>query len=109
MVPNAIKNDVETLAAFGEILLGVINGLIRADGSDHVHIPCTTYAGHMRAESLRDLHCERTDASCRAVNQDPLPWLNSSLVAKSLQGSECGHRGGSSLLKRYIVWFDDQR
>ena len=87
MVSNAIQNDVVTVAAFGEILLSIVNDLIRADGSDHVHITRAAYAGDIRAERLGDLHRERTDTACRPVNQNSLPLLNSSLVAKTLQ---CG-------------------
>ena len=82
MVSDAIEKQVVTLPALGEILLGVINDPIRADGSDHVHIPRTAYAGHLCAERLGDLHRERTHASRRTVNQDLLARLNLSLVAQ---------------------------
>src|SRR5262249_27280596 len=108
MVPNAVENQVVTLPTLGEILLGVINDPICADGSDHVHIPRTAYAGHIGAEPLGDLHCERTHASRRTVNQDLLARLNVSLVAKTLQCGECRHRYGSRLLKRHVIWLDAQ-
>src|SRR6516165_8823985 len=108
MVHNTVEKEVVTLPAFGEILLGVINDMIRADGSDHVHISCTAYAGHIRAEPLGDLHSERTHASCRSVNQDLLPWLNVSLVAKTLQCGEGYYRDGSCLLERDVIWLHDQ-
>src|SRR5712691_930405 len=108
MVPNAVENHVITLPTFGEILLGVIDDPICADGSDHVHIPRTAYAGHICAEPLGDLHSERTHASRRTVNQDLLPRLNLSLVAKTLQCGECRHRCRSRLLKRHVIWLRDQ-
>ncbi len=85
------------LSTLGEILLGeilfcVINDPIRADGSHHFRIPRTAYASHNRAKRLGDLHRERTHASRRTIDQDLLPRLNPSLVAKTLQCGECRHR-----------------
>src|SRR5574337_415296 len=108
MVPNAVENQVVTLPTLAEILLGVINDVLRADGSHHVHIPRAAYAGHIRAERLGDLHSERTHASRRTVNQDLLPRLNLSLVAKTLQCRECRHRHGSRFLKRHVIWLHGQ-
>ena len=84
MVPHQVENQVVTLPAPGEVLLGVINDVICADGADHLHISRTAYAGHISAERLGDLYTERTDTSRRAVNQDLLPRMNLSLVAKTL-------------------------
>src|SRR5216683_4316816 len=108
MVSNEIENQVVTSSTFGEILVGVINNVICAEGSDHVHIPRTAYAGHLCAERLGDLHSERTHASGRTVNQDLVPRLNVSLVAKTLQCGECRHRYRSRLLKRHAIRLHDQ-
>src|SRR6266852_7954283 len=108
MVPNAVEKEVVTLPTFGEILLRVINDPICADGSDHVHVPRTAYAGHLCAERLGDLHSEGTHASRRTVNQDLLPRLNVSLVAKTLQCGECRHRCRSCLFKRHAIRLHDQ-
>src|SRR5271157_5013582 len=103
MVPNAVENQVITLPTLGEILLGVINDVICADGSDHVHIPRTAHASNLCTERLGDLHSERTHASRRTVNQNLLPRLNLSLVAKTLQCGECRHRYGGCLLEGDII------
>src|SRR5229473_320947 len=108
MVPNAVEKEVVTLPTFGEILLRVINDPICADGSDHVHVPRTAYAGNLCAERSGDLHSERAHASRRTVNQDLLPRLNVSLVAKTLQCRECRHRCRRRLLKRHVIWLHDQ-
>jgi hypothetical protein len=100
MIPYGVENQVVTLPAPGEILLGVINDPICADGSNHVHIPCTAYAGHIRAERLGDLHSERTHASRCTIDQDLLPGQNPSLIAKTLQGGDCRNRCRSGLLTR---------
>src|ERR1700733_12930169 len=91
------------MPTLGEILLGVINDLICADGPDPVDIPRTAYAGHRCAERLGDLHGERTHASRRTVYQDFLARLNVALVAKTLQCRECTHRHSSRLLKRDVM------
>jgi len=100
MVPNTVKKQVVTLLALGEILLRVINYVICANGSDHVHVPGAAYTCHLSAERLSDLHGERTHTPCRAVYQDPLPRLNPPLVAKSLQCGERRDGCGSRLLKK---------
>jgi len=38
MVGNVIENHVVTLVALGKILVGVINDMIRAERSDHIHV-----------------------------------------------------------------------
>src|SRR5437660_8683926 len=108
MVPNAVENQIITLPTFGEILLGVINDVICADGPDRVHVPRTAYASNLCAKRFGDLHSERTHASGRTVNQDLLPRLNLSLVAKPLQCGECCHRYRSRLLKRHVTRLHDQ-
>src|ERR1700733_7866681 len=96
------------MPTLGEILLGVINDLICADGSDQVDIPRTAYAGHLCAERLGDLHGERTHASRRTVYQDFLARLNVALGAKTLQCRERTHRHSSRLLKGDVMRLQGQ-
>src|SRR5437773_4391436 len=103
-----VENEVVTLRAFGEILLGVINDAIGADGAHHLHFPRTAYAGHICAEELGDLYSERAHASPGSVDQDLLPRPNLSLVAKALQCREPRHRYRSRLLKRHVIGLRDQ-
>ena len=63
MVPNAIENDVVTLTALGAFLLGVIDDMIRADGSAWSTFRVLHTAGDIRAERLGDLHRERAHGS----------------------------------------------
>jgi hypothetical protein len=109
MVSNTVEDQVITLPALGEILLGIVNDPIRADGSDHVHIPTAAHAGYICAEPLGNLHSERTHASRRTVDQHPLPRLNASAVAKTLQCCECRDTYGSRLLERNVVGFQRYR
>src|SRR5713101_3356180 len=112
MVANAVEKQIVTLCSFGptlsEILLGVINDMVCADGSDHVHIPRAAHTGHVRAERLGDLHSERTHASRRAVDQDLLPRLNPSFIAKALKGGDCRDRHSRRLVECEIGGFQRQ-
>src|SRR5262249_1604285 len=108
MVPNAIENQVIALPTFSEILLGVIDDVIRTDRSNHVHVRCTADAGNLSAKCLGDLHSEGADTSGRAVNHHLPSRLNSSLVAKTLQGCECREGYRSCVLERDIVRLHDQ-
>src|ERR1035438_4361531 len=109
MVAYVVEKQIVMLPALGEILFGVINHPIRADGADRVHIPGTAYAGHVRAETLGDLHRERAHASRGAVDQDLLSRPNLSLVAKTLQGGECRDAYRSRLLERQVIRLGSQR
>src|SRR5436305_8337978 len=108
MVCHEIEDQVVALRALSEIFLGVIDDAIRADGSDHLHIPRTAHAGDLCAERPGDLHSESTHASRRSVDQDLLPRSNLSLVAKTLQCGQCRHRHRSCLLKRYLIRLHSQ-
>src|SRR5207245_334009 len=70
-----------------------------------IDIACTAYAGHLGPERFSDLHGERPHASRRSVDQDLLPGLNFSFVAKTLQRGDCRHGDRSSLFKSHVRWF----
>src|SRR5271170_8435228 len=103
MIPYGVEKKAVTLPTRGEILLRVVNDPICANGSNHVHIPCTAYAGHICAKRLSDLHSERTHASRCTIDQDLLPRLNPSLIAQTLQSGECRNRHTSRLFKRPVI------
>ena len=67
-----------------------------------------TNAGDSSGERPGDLHRECTDAPGRAVDQDFLPRLNVSFVAKALQGGERRHGYGGCLLERDILRLQDE-
>jgi hypothetical protein len=95
-----IDYEIETLPGLGEVLPGVVNDVVGTDRSDHVHVPRAAHTGHARSKRFGDLHGERTHASRRANNQDPLPCLYPSSIAETLKGGECRDGYGCSLLKR---------
>src|SRR5882762_6485327 len=108
MVTNAVKNQVVTSLSFSEILFHVVNDLISPDGSNQVRLSRTANTGYVCAERLGDLHGERADASARTINEDVLPRLKLSFVAKTLERGEPRNRQRSCLLKRYLLRLDDE-
>src|SRR6266851_4085053 len=103
MIRHEVENQVVVLSTCREILSGVINDTIRSDGSDHFNVPRTANARNFSAERLGDLHSERTHASRCTIDQDLLPRLNLSLVAKTLQGGKSRYRDRSRLRKRHVI------
>src|SRR2546426_4301825 len=103
MVSHDVENHIVMLPTGGEVLLRVVNDPICADGSHHFNVPRTAYSRDFRAQPLGYLHGERAHATRGTIDQDLLPRLNLSLVAKSLQGGECRYRDRSRLLKRYVL------
>src|SRR5438552_10859462 len=98
MIRNVVENDVVTFRTFSEILFRVIDDVIRAERSNKIDIPRTADASHICAERLGDLHSECSHTSGRAVNQNLLPRLNLSFVAKALQRGDARYVERSRLL-----------
>ncbi len=87
MVINVIKNYVVTLITFGEILFGVINDVICADGADKIDIAGAANSRDLSAERFGDLYGECPNTSGRAVDQDLLPRLPPKLQRPLVQTS----------------------
>jgi hypothetical protein len=56
----------------------------------------------VRSERFRELNGEGAHASRRTDDQDLLPWLDSSVIAQTLQGGQRGQRYGRRLLERQV-------
>ena len=102
MVPRIVEDEVVSLLAVCEVLLGVVDDVVCADRSDHVRVLPTAHAGHFRSERFGDLYGERSYATRGAIDQHLLPWLYLSFVAESLEGGECGDGYGRGLVKREV-------
>jgi hypothetical protein len=76
LAPRSLEDEIEALATLGEVLLGVVDDVVCAERSDHVHVPRAAHAGHLGAERLGDLHGERPYAARRADDQDLVPRLD---------------------------------
>src|SRR5512140_2899931 len=101
MVTDVIQDQVVFCGAPSEILSCVVNNLVCADCSYHIHAARTAYAGDMCAKELRDLHCKRPHATSRTVDQYSLSSLTLSPVAEPLQCRECRDRNRSCFFKRH--------
>lgn len=105
MVPRNIENEIVSLAASGEIRLGVIYGVIGADRSDHVQFPCVVHAGHFFAKSLGNLQGQGTYTTARAVDQHLLSGVQQFPIAKVPKGDQAGSRYGCGLFKTDALRF----
>ena len=64
-----------------------------------VQIPRAAHGGDFGPERLGNLHRKRTHTTRRTIDQNLLPGLDLSLVAKTLQGGDCRHRDGCRFLE----------
>ena len=71
----------------------------------YTSISCAADRSNFRAERFGNLHCECTHTTRRAFNQNFAPWLNSSLVAKTLQGGAGCDWYRCRFLKRHVGRF----
>ena len=94
-----VEDDVVALPAAGEVLAGVVDDVVGAEGADQVHLRRAAHAGDLGAERLGDLHGERADAARRADDQHLLPGLDPSLVAQACSAVQAGDRDGGRLLE----------
>src|SRR5437763_3072789 len=108
MISVHSKNQVIPLPISGEIFLRVINDVVCTNRAHDVHIPRAAYGSHFSPKRFGKLHRKRTDTSRRTMNQNLLPLLNASFIAKALQGGESRLRYGCCFLTRYIGRFQDQ-
>src|SRR5947209_8068855 len=108
MIPVHSKNQIISLPILGEIFLCIVNDMVCPNRACHVHVPRAAHGSDFSPERFGNLHGERPHATRRAVNQNPLAWLNLSFIAKTLQGDECRLRDGCCFRKRYIGRFQDQ-
>src|SRR5215212_3711451 len=99
MVRYVVEDEVVALIVLSEVLAGVVDDVIGADRSDHAHVSGAAHAGHLGAESLRDLHREGADAPGGAADQDLLPGSNIAVIAKGLKADEPGHGNGRGLFE----------
>src|SRR5439155_10222527 len=72
-VPCYVEHQVVTLPTAGEVLVRVVDDVVRAERADGVHIPRAAHADHLRSARLGDLDGKGAHAPARAVDQDLVP------------------------------------
>ena len=87
MVPAHDEDQVILLSALGEVLLGVVDDMVSAEGANHVYLRGAAHTGHLSAERFGDLDREQPDASRRPDEQDLLACLDAACVAKRLSAA----------------------
>jgi len=101
-VRHVVEDEVVALPASREVLSGVFDDVVRAERSDHLHVPRAANTGDVRSEDLGDLHRKGPHAARGTVDQDPLPRLHLSRVTKTVEGREGGRRYGRRSLEREV-------
>src|SRR5258708_23561694 len=100
MISVPRTTQVITLPISGGIFLRVINDMVCTNRAHSGQIPRAAYGGDFSPERFGKLHRKRTHTTTRTMNQNLLPLLNVSFIAKALQGGESRLRYGCCFLKR---------
>ena len=108
VVAHVVEDEVVALAPRREVLAGVVDDVVGADGADQLHVPGAGHAGDLGTERLGDLHGERAHAARRPVDQDLLSGLDLAVVAKELEGGRGGDADGRRLLEREVGRLPDE-
>jgi hypothetical protein len=99
MPAGEVEDHVVALPAAGEVLPGVVDDVVGAEGADQLDVAGAAHAGHVGAEGLGDLHGEGANTSRRAVDQHGLAGLHLADVAQTLKGGDGGERHCGGLLE----------
>src|SRR4030095_12680329 len=65
-----VEHQVVTRGERGEVLLCVVDNVVRSQRSDDVHILRAAHAGNLGSEMLGELNRKGADTTGRAVDQD---------------------------------------
>ena len=68
--PHRLEDEIEDLADAGEILCGIVDGAVRAEGFDQLQMTRGDDRGHLGAIGFRKLHSRQADGAGGAVDQD---------------------------------------
>lgn len=100
--PHQIEDDVVSPLPVGEVLAAVVDDVVGTERPNHLQVACAADAGHLRAQGLRDLDSEVSDAARCAIDQDRLAPLDPAVVAETLQRGDRGQGHGRSLFEGQV-------
>jgi hypothetical protein len=83
-IADVVQDDVVALVALGEIVLRVVDHMVRAERAHELDVARAAYAGDISTVVLRELNRKRAHTARRAVDQDLLSGLDLALVAQTL-------------------------
>src|SRR5215217_3731360 len=87
-------------AALNKVVRGVVQNVIGTKRTHEFDVPRTGYPCHLGTIRLGDLDREAADTAGSSIDQHLLVRLDLSMVAKSLECGDRGHRNRSRLLER---------
>ncbi len=95
-VPGDVEDQVVVVGAVGEVVAGVVDDVVGAEGSHQVELRGAAHAGDLGAEGLGQLHGVAADAAGCADDQHVLARLDPAVVGQRLQrgGGRDRHDGG---------------
>jgi hypothetical protein len=96
MVGDEVEDHVVAGAAGGEVLGGVVDHVVGAEGAYVLGLAAAADARHLGAHGLRKLHGESADAARRAVDEHVLPGGHPG-EPEALQGGVARYRHGSGV------------
>lgn len=99
MVADQVEDDVVARPAAGDVLAGVIDDVVRAEGADELEVAPAAHPRHLGAERPGELDRERADPAGGTVDEDLLAWPDLADVAQPLQGGDSSHRDRGGLLE----------
>jgi hypothetical protein len=95
--------------AAGEVLAGVVDDRVGADGPDQGEVSGAAHAGHLGAERFGDLDGEGADAAGRTVDQDLVSRPHLRPIPESLQRRDPAGGNGGGLLEGHRGRLADDR
>jgi hypothetical protein len=108
MIAYAVEDEGVALRAGRGVVAGIVDHVVGANRSHKVDTSRPAHARHLSAERLGDLDGECAHAARGAVDQDVLPRLKLTFVAKALERGHPGDRYGGCLLERDVGWLQGQ-
>ena len=94
-----VEDHVVAMVAGREVIAGVVDDVIGAEGSNQIDLGGTAHTSDFRTESLGDLNGKRANAARRADDQHLLPRLHVRL-ADGLQRGTARDGDGRGLRER---------
>src|SRR5436190_15999059 len=105
-VPRVASGDVGdqvvALALTREVLAGVVEHAVGAEGPRLLDVACAAHSCDVGAERLRDLDGERADTARGAVDQHALARLEIAVVSEALERSQARDPHRRGLLERDV-------
>src|SRR5687767_4144020 len=105
MISISSKNQVILLPILSEVFLSIVNDMVSTERARQVQISRAAYSCDLGSKRFGDLYCKRPHTARCSIDQNFLPCLNLSVIAKALQGDYGRFRYSRCFLERQIGRF----